>query len=128
MQMTQNEALELIVKTLDSKKAEDIKVIKIKELSVLADYFVIADGTSSTQTRALADEVEFRLKEAGLAPNQIQGNNGSNWIVLDYGDIIVHVFSRDQRDFYNLERLWRDGEEIDISSRLIDIRGKYGQQ
>lgn len=118
MQMTQNEALKLIVKTLDSKKAEDIKVIKIKELSVLADYFVIADGTSSTQTRALADEVEFRLKEAGLAPNQIQGNNGSNWIVLDYGDIIVHVFSRDQRDFYNLERLWRDGEEIDISSMI----------
>ena len=118
MQMTQNEALELIVKTLDSKKAEDIKVIKIKELSVLADYFVIADGTSSTQTRALADEVEFRLKEAGLAPNQIQGTNGSNWIVLDYGDIIVHVFSRDQRDFYNLERLWRDGEEIDISSMI----------
>ena len=126
MQMTQNEALELIVKTLDSKKAEDIKVIKIKELSVLADYFVIADGTSSTQTRALADEVEFRLKEAGLAPNQIQGNNGSNWIVLDYGDIIVHVFSRDQRDFYNLERL--RGDRHFIYDRLIDIRGKYGQQ
>jgi len=118
MKMTQNEALELIVKTLDSKKAEDIKVIKIKELSVLADYFVIADGTSSTQTRALADEVEFRLKEAGLAPNQIQGNNGSHWLALAYGAIIVHVFSRDQRDFYNLERLWRDGEEIDISSMI----------
>lgn len=114
-QMTQNEALALIVKTLDVKKAEDIKVIKIKEISVLADYFVIADGLSGTQTRALADEVEFRLKEQGRAPEQIQGANGSNWIILDYGDIVVHVFSKDQRDFYNLERLWRDGEEIDIS-------------
>ena len=114
-QMTQNETLALIVKTLDVKKAEDIKVIKIKEISVLADYFVIADGLSGTQTRALADEVEFRLKEQGRSPNQIQGANGSNWIILDYGDIVVHVFSKDQRDFYNLERLWRDGEEIDIS-------------
>ena len=114
-QMTQNEALALIVKTLDVKKAEDIKVIKIKEISVLADYFVIADGLSGTQTRALADEVEFRLKEQGRAPEQIQGANGSNWIILDYGDIVVHVFSKDQRDFYNLERLWRDGEEINIS-------------
>lgn len=114
-QMTQNEVLALIVKTLDVKKAEDIKVIKIKEISVLADYFVIADGLSGTQTRALADEVEFRLKEQGRAPEQIQGANGSNWIILDYGDIVVHVFSKDQRDFYNLERLWRDGEEIDIS-------------
>lgn len=113
--MTQNETLALIVKTLDNKKAEDIKVIKIKEISVLADYFVIADGLSGTQTRALADEVEFRLKEQGRSPNQIQGANGSNWIILDYGDIVVHVFSKDQRDFYNLERLWRDGEETDIS-------------
>ena len=97
--MTQNEALELIVKTLDSKKAEDIKVIKIKELSVLADYFVIADGTSSTQTRALADEVEFRLKEAGLAPNQIQGNNGSNWMTTVISSC---TFSQETRGIFTI--------------------------
>lgn len=113
--MTQNEALGIIVKTLDRKKAEDIKVLKITNLTIIADYFVIADGTSNTQTKALADEVEFQLKEQGLAPNQIQGNNGGGWIILDYGDIVVHVFNKEQRDFYNLERLWRDGEDIDIS-------------
>lgn len=113
--MTQNEALGIIVKTLDRKKAEDIKVLKITNLTIIADYFVIADGTSNTQTKALADEVEFQLKEQGLAPNQIQGNNGGGWIILDYGDIVVHVFNKEQRDFYNLERLWRDGEDIDIT-------------
>lgn len=113
--MTQNEALGIIAKTLDRKKAEDIKVLKITNLTIIADYFVIADGTSNTQTKALADEVEFQLKEQGLAPNQIQGNNGGGWIILDYGDIVVHVFNKEQRDFYNLERLWRDGEDIDIS-------------
>lgn len=107
--------LEIAVKALDSKKAEDIQVIKIKDLSIIADYFIIADGTSSTQTRALADEVEFKLGESGVKPRQVQGNNGSNWIVLDYSDIVIHVFSRDQREFYNLERLWSDGEQIDVS-------------
>ncbi len=113
--------LETIVKALDRKKAYDIKVIKITDLTIIADYFVIADGQSITQTRALADEVEFQLKEKdGIAPAQVQGNNGSGWIILDYQNIMVHVFSSEQREFYNLERLWRDGEEIDISAWLID--------
>lgn len=115
--MPQEKALEIIVKTLDRKKAEDIKVLKITKLTIIADYFVIADGTSITQTKALADEVEFQLKEQGLAPDQVQGTAGG-WIVLDYGDIVVHIFTRDQRDFYNLERLWQDGDEIDISAML----------
>jgi len=113
--LTQQQKLEIIVKTLDSKKAEDIKVIKIGDLTVIADYFVIADGTSSTQTKALADEAEYKMQENGVVPNRVQGNNGSNWVIIDYGDIVVHVFSKEQRDFYNLERLWRDGEDIDIS-------------
>ena len=113
--MQQNETLSAIVKCLDRKKAEDIKVLKITELTILADYFVIADGMSNTQTRALADEVEVKLKELGLPPNQIQGTAGCGWVILDYGDIVVHIFNREQRDFYNLERLWADGEEIDIS-------------
>ncbi len=113
--LTQQQKLEIIVKALDSKKAEDIKVIKVGDLTVIADYFVIADGTSSTQTKALADEAEYRMQENGVVPNRVQGNNGSNWVIIDYGDIVVHVFSKEQRDFYNLERLWRDGEDIDIS-------------
>ena len=117
--MTREQKLEIIVKALDSKKAEDIKVIKIGDLTVIADYFVIADGTSSTQTKTLAEEAEFRMKENGEEPLRVQGNNGSNWIILDYGDIVVHVFSRDQREFYNLERLWRDGEEVDISQWTV---------
>ncbi len=117
--MTREQKLEIIVKALDSKKAEDIKVIKIGDLTVIADYFVIADGTSSTQTKTLAEEAEFKMKENGEEPLRVQGNNGSNWIILDYGDIVVHVFSRDQREFYNLERLWRDGEEVDISQWTV---------
>ncbi|MBQ2812097.1 MAG: ribosome silencing factor, partial [Clostridia bacterium] len=80
--MTQEELIASAVKILDSKKAEDIRVIKIGDLTILADYFIIADGTSSTQTKALADEVEFRLKQQGREPKQVQGNNGSNWIIL----------------------------------------------
>lgn len=113
--LTQQQKLEIIVKALDSKKAEDIKVIKVGDLTVIADYFVIADGTSFTQTKALADEAEYKMQENGVVPNRVQGNNGSNWVIIDYGDIVVHVFSKEQRDFYNLERLWRDGEDIDIS-------------
>ncbi|MBQ7782396.1 MAG: ribosome silencing factor [Oscillospiraceae bacterium] len=117
--MSQNEIIETAVKALDSKKAEDIKVIKIKDLTIISDYFIIADGTSNTQTKALADEVEFRLKELGVEPRQVQGNNGGGWIVMDYSDIVIHVFNKEQRDFYNLERLWRDGEDVDITDWLI---------
>ncbi len=116
--MTQEELIASAVKILDSKKAEDIRVIKIGDLTILADYFIIADGTSSTQTKALADEVEFRLKQQGREPKQVQGNNGSNWIILDYSDVVIHIFYKETRDFYNLERLWSDGEEIDISKYL----------
>lgn len=116
--MTQEELLTAAVKTLDTKKAEDIKVIGIKDLTIIADYFIIANGTSSTHTRSLADEVEFRLKEQGMEPRQIQGNNGSNWIILDYSDVVIHIFNKEMRDFYNLERLWRDGSEVDISKYL----------
>lgn len=113
--MKTEEMLAAAVKILDGKKAEDIKVIGIKDLTIIADYFVIANGTSSTHTRSLADELEFRLKEQGLEPRQIQGNNGSNWIILDYSDVVVHIFNKEMREFYNLERLWQDGETVDIS-------------
>lgn len=116
--MTQNEMLEKIIKTLDSKKAEEIRAIKITDLTILADYFIIANGTSTTHTKTLAEEVEYQLSQEGIEPNRTEGYNGSNWVILDYGDIVVHVFYKETRDYYQLERLWSDGEMIDIGAYL----------
>ncbi|SDB12676.1 ribosome-associated protein [Ruminococcaceae bacterium FB2012] len=118
-QIEQKQMIETVIKALDSKRAEDIHLIGIKDLTIVADYFVIANGTSSTQTKALADEVEFQLKQKGIEPTRTEGYQGANWIVLDYGDIVVHVFYKETRDFYNLERLWQDGEQIDISEYIV---------
>lgn len=116
--MTLDEKLKLIIKTLDAKKAEDIQTIKISDLTIIADYFVIANGMSSTQTRALADEVEFKMKQQGVEPLRVEGERGANWIIIDYGDVVVHVFYKETREHYNLERLWADGEHIDVSQFL----------
>lgn len=121
--MTTQEKLERIVKILDGKKAEDIQVIGITNLTIIADYFVIATGTSTTQVKAMADEVDFRLGELGVQPRGVEGVRSANWIVLDYDDIVVHVFYRDTRAEYQLERLWADGEQVDISHLLIDESG-----
>lgn len=118
--MTQIEMVEKIVKTLDLKKAQDIKVLKVTNLTILADYFIIANGGSNTQTKALADEVDFKLSQEGVNPTRTEGYASANWIVLDYSDIIVHVFNKESRDYYQLERLWADGEEVDISSYISE--------
>ncbi len=115
----ENNIIETAVKALDSKRGEDIRVIGIGELTVLGDYFVIANGTSTTHTRTLADEVDYQLSEQGIEPIRREGRgNGSSWIVLDYGDVIVHVFYKEARDFYQLEKMWADGEQIDVSQWL----------
>lgn len=116
--MTQKEKLSAIIKALDSKKAENIKAIKIGDLTIIADYFVIANGTSTTHTRGLADEVEFKLGKKGIKPDHIEGFDGASWIAMDYGDIIVHVFYKDTRKDYALEKLWGDGEAVDISEYM----------
>lgn len=116
--MTLNERLSEVVKALDSKKAQDIKVIKISDLTIIADYFVIANGTSTTHTRGLADEVEFKLDQFGVHPDHIEGIDGAQWIAMDYTDIVVHVFYKDTRELYNLEKLWSDGEAVDIDTLL----------
>ena len=118
--MTQKEMMKKIVNTLDDKKGEGIRVIKISDLTVIADYFVIVGGTSSTHTRTLAEEVEYQLSQEGIEPKSKEGYNGTNWIILDYGDIVVHVFYKETRDYYQLERLWADGESVDIESFLED--------
>lgn len=116
--MTQDKMLEKIVKTLDRKKAQDIKVIKISDLTILADYFIIANGGSTTQTKSLADEVDFQLSQDGVEPTRREGYSTANWIILDYSDIIVHIFHKEAREYYQLERLWTDGKEIDISNLI----------
>ena len=116
--MTSYEMAVGLAKALDSKKGLNIKVLKTQELTTLADYFVIAAGGSGTQVKALADEVEFQLKQLGISPNHIEGHRSNTWILLDYGNVVVHVFLKETRDFYDLERLWQDGEQIDLSSVL----------
>ncbi len=121
--MTDREELEIAVKALDSKKASKITALKVEDLTILANYFVIASASSTTQVRALADEVEYRLGEMGVKPKNIEGYQSQNWIVLDYYDIIVHVFLEETRDFYQLERLWADGTPVDISEWTNDQGG-----
>lgn len=104
-----------IAKILDEKKARELKVLKIADLTIVTDYFVLATGTSNTQVKSLADEVEFKLNELyGLKPTRIEGYESQNWILIDYDTVIVHVFHPEARDYYNLDKLWADGEEIAI--------------
>lgn len=112
--MTDREELEIAVKALDSRKAKNITALKVEDLTILANYFIIASATSTTQVKALADEVEYQLGEKGVKPKSIEGYQSQTWIVLDYYDIIVHVFLEETRDFYQLERLWADGTPVDI--------------
>lgn len=116
--MTSNEVLKNAVKILDSKKADDLTAIKIKDLTILAEYFIIASGNSNTQVRAMADEVEFKLGEMGFQPYKIEGYQSANWIVLDYVDVVIHIFQTQTREFYSLDRLWSDGELVDIDALL----------
>ena len=100
---------------LSDKKGEDIRIIDIRNVSVMADYFIIASGSNSNQVQAMVDNVEEELGKMGCNCRQVEGYQSANWILMDYGDIIVHVFDRDNRLFYDLERIWRDGKTLDVS-------------
>ena len=102
----------LAAKALDAKKAKDIKIIYVNEQTIIADYFVIAQGNSRTQVNALADEVEYKLGLEGIDPTKIEGRGQGTWVLLDYDSVLVHVFNPQSREFYNLEKLWADGKEI----------------
>ncbi|MBS5872635.1 MAG: ribosome silencing factor [Clostridiales bacterium] len=115
--MTGIDLVRAAVRALDEKKAEDIEVIQITELSVVADYFVIANGTSNTHVRALAGEVEDQLSKLGVEADHIEGR-ATGWILLDYSSVVVHVFHKESREYYNLERLWADGKVIDIQDMI----------
>lgn len=111
-----SELAKLAIAALEDKKAEDIRIIDIGEVSVLADYFIIASGNNRTQVQAMADEVEQRLGRAGAAPRQVEGYQSANWVLLDFGDVIIHLFDAQNRLFYDLERIWKDGTQIDPES------------
>lgn len=106
----------LAIEALEDKKAEDICIIDISEISVLADYFIIAGGNNTSQIQALSDAVDEKLGKAGYPLKQIEGYQNANWVLLDFGDIIVHIFDKENRLFYDLERIWSDGKKVDISS------------
>ncbi|MBR3094294.1 MAG: ribosome silencing factor [Clostridia bacterium] len=112
--MKELELTKAIAKVLDNKKALDIKAIHITEYSIVADYFIVASGTSNTHVKSLADDVEFELKQQGVEPDHIEGR-ATGWILLDYGSVIVHVFTPESREYYNLERLWSDAQTVDLS-------------
>ena len=113
--MTTLETARAAAKALSERKGIDIKLIKITDISSIADYFVIATGSSTTHVKSLADNVEFRLDNLGVSVSHIEGYRSDSWILLDYVDVIVHVFSEEARDYYSLERLWQDGENVDIT-------------
>ena len=111
--MTQaSKMAKIAVKALEDKKGEDIRIIDIRDVSILADYFIIANGTSNSQVQALVDNVEEELAKEGFILKQREGYGLGTWVLLDYGDIIVHVFDKENRLFYDLERIWKDGKMI----------------
>ncbi len=102
----ENELLQKIVKILDNKKGINIKYMEIKDVTTIADYFVITSGTSSTHIKSLADNVEYELKKDGIYPNKIEGYETGTWILMDYGDVVVHIFTEKERENYKIEELW----------------------
>ena len=116
--MTPKEIAELIVSTIDGKKAEDIKLLRTTDVTVLADYFVICNGASAAQIRAIAEEVELKLKNAGEMPINTEGYAASSWVLLDYGSVVVHAFRKEMREFYSIERLWSDAPRIPVDELL----------
>lgn len=113
--MTSKELAKIAVDALEDKKVEDLRVIDISGVSIMADYFIIGSGLSQIQVKALANNVEEKLHEAGVSPRQIEGYQSASWILMDFNDIIVHVFNSEDRLFYNLEKIWLDGKPIDPS-------------
>ena len=113
--MTSKETAKAACGCLDEKKAVDIRVIDISKISVIADYFIIAGGTNQRQVKSLADNVEEKLGKAGCIPKSIEGYQSAKWILMDYGDVIIHIFDQEDRLFYDLERIWSEGQSIEPS-------------
>ncbi len=111
-----DEIVKIAYKALDDKKAEDIKIIDIGDISVIADYFVIANGTNSSQVEAMVDQVTDELAKQNIHPARVEGIRSSGWILMDFNDVVIHIFSKEDRLFYDLERIWRDGKVVEPES------------
>ena len=114
--MTSKEMAKVAITALEDKKGQDIKVIDISNVSVMADYFIIASGTNRNQVQALSRNVEEKLQENKIYPRQIEGYQTASWILMDFNDVIVHIFNEEDRLFYNLEKIWLDGKVIDADT------------
>ena len=112
----EKEMVRIACKALDDKKAKDIKIIDIHEVSVIADYFVIASGDSTTQIQAMINNVEEHMHKNGYAVKRVEGNKNSTWVLMDFGDALVHIFDKEDRLFYDLERIWADGKVLQADS------------
>ena len=112
--MELKEIVKKICKIIEDKKGDDIKVIDISKISSIADYFIIAGANNINQVQAISDEIDFILGKEGILPKAIEGNKNATWMLLDYNDIVVHIFLKEDRVFYDLERIWRDGTEVEI--------------
>lgn len=115
--MDYEKVLGIALKTLDNKKAEDLSAVLIKDITTLADVFVIATATSTTHVRALAAEVEEKLTEAGMPPHHIEGR-ASDWLLIDCGSVVIHIFTRKSREFYGLDHMWSDGTALEVGKYL----------
>ena len=113
MEKNSKEMVKVAYQALENKKGEDIRIIDIQDVSVIADYFTITSGSNVNQVQALVDHVEDEMEKAGYQTRAVEGYSSGNWILLDYNDIIIHVFNEEQRLFYDLERIWKDGKDID---------------
>lgn len=118
--LTPKEAAIVAVKALDGKKGNDIKLLKIADLTVMAEYFIICTGTSNTHIKTLCDETEHFMEEAGEILGHVEGHRSNTWVLMDFGSVVIHVFTDEARKFYDLERLWSDAVEEDISEYLIE--------
>ncbi len=116
--MNIEETIKLVYKAIDDKQGEEIKILKIGSISSLADYFIITSASNERQMKSITDNIEKELEEQGIFAKAREGTSGSNWLLLDYGDFIVHVFKTEDRQFYNLERLWKDAEELNVDNLL----------
>ncbi|MBE6611554.1 MAG: ribosome silencing factor [Ruminococcaceae bacterium] len=113
------EIAKMLVQVLDRKKGRDIKLLRIADHTIIADYFVICGGTSSTNVKALAGEAEYKLTQCGVEPLRMDGYSEGQWIAVDFGSVIVHIMNRENRDFYKLEKLWSEAESIDVSDLIL---------
>ena len=116
--LNEKEMISIAVKALDGNQGKDIKALRIADQTTLADYFIICNGTSNTQVRALADAVEEAMSKAGEEPHHIEGHRGGQWTLMDYSSVVVHIFTEEGREFYGLERLWSDAAPVDIAQFL----------